>query len=220
MDTQKTPELAKALASAQAEFKAPPKDKKVSMILKTGAKKEYAYADLATVIATNQSVLAKFGLSISHQIDEHEKGTILRTELLHSSGENRVSTMWLPSYSGPQDLGSLLTYYRRYAVSAMLGVAADEDDDGGAAQSNTTAGPPRSASPVKAKSNSTAQMLEEVKHEMTKLGLTKEQVQGQSQKMYGKSTVSDLSVNELIGLKATLKDIPSFDPDFANGDVP
>jgi predicted metal-dependent hydrolase len=33
----------------------------------------------------------------------------------------------------PQEIGSALTYARRYSLSALLGIAADEDDDANAA---------------------------------------------------------------------------------------
>jgi hypothetical protein len=57
--------------------------------------------------------------------------TILITKLIHESGEELVSEMILPHNSDPQKYGSLITYYKRYQLQAILGVSTkDEDDDG------------------------------------------------------------------------------------------
>lgn len=52
--------------------------------------------------------------------------------LKHKSGENASSGVMLLSAKGvtPQDQGSAITYARRYALTAVLDIAADEDDDG------------------------------------------------------------------------------------------
>lgn len=62
--------------------------------------------------------------------------------LIHDNGETLVSDPFtLPIISGmkPQDVGAVLTYYRRYSASAFLGIASDEDND---AQSPEIAQPP------------------------------------------------------------------------------
>lgn len=52
-------------------------------------------------------------------------------ELAHKSDSNITGTMLLNLKSAtPQDQGSALTYARRYALTAVLDIAADEDDDG------------------------------------------------------------------------------------------
>jgi hypothetical protein len=43
----------------------------------------------------------------------------------------------------PQELGSLLTYLRRYAITALLGIATEEDDDGRQAAESSERGPDR-----------------------------------------------------------------------------
>ncbi len=59
----------------------------------------------------------------------------LRTKLLHAaSGESEEDKMPLVlAKNDPQAQGSGLTYARRYAAMAMLGLVADEDDDGNGA---------------------------------------------------------------------------------------
>jgi hypothetical protein len=57
--------------------------------------------------------------------------TILITKIIHSSGESIQSEMVLPVVADPQKFGSLITYYKRYQLQAILGVSTkDEDDDG------------------------------------------------------------------------------------------
>jgi hypothetical protein len=68
-------------------------------------------------------------------------GLSLVTVLMHKIGQWFRSDMPLPLGVPPQELGSFITYYRRYALSAMLGIAAEDDDDGAAAQA--THKPPR-----------------------------------------------------------------------------
>jgi hypothetical protein len=56
------------------------------------------------------------------------------TTLAHSSGQWISGEMPIVlSKTDPQSIGSALTYYRRYTLSAMIGIA-PEDDDGENAQ--------------------------------------------------------------------------------------
>lgn len=87
-----------------------------------------AYASLDGIIATIKPVLAKNGLAVSQMPCGENK---LKTLLIHESGEfigDEAST--LPVKQDPQGLGSAITYMRRYALCAILGIAAEDDDDG------------------------------------------------------------------------------------------
>lgn len=125
-------ELASALAKAQAEIKHAGKTADNPFF-------KSKYADLPAVIDVAKEHLAANGLSVSQPTDIDEAGkVVLITQLNHSSGQ------WLRGYypvnpvkNDPQGYGSALTYARRYAFSAMVGVAATgEDDDGNAASGN------------------------------------------------------------------------------------
>ena len=60
--------------------------------------------------------------------------------LLHSSGEWISEVVTTRSQKDdPQGLGSALTYLRRYALAAVVGVTATEDDDGNAASTPANA---------------------------------------------------------------------------------
>jgi len=119
-------ELATALAKAQGEI--------------TGALKDSAnpffkskYADLASCWDACRAALSKNGLAVTQFPTTDPTGTYLVTSLLHSSGQwMRSSLVVEPKDGTPQAMGSALTYARRYALTAIVGVA-QVDDDGNAA---------------------------------------------------------------------------------------
>lgn len=89
------------------------------------------YADLASIWEVVQPILAKHDLVLIQPI----QGKEIKTILMHASGEIIESNYPIISKSeiNPQDYGSAITYARRYALSSMLGIIADDDDDGNAA---------------------------------------------------------------------------------------
>lgn len=96
------------------------------------------YAALDEIISTITPVLTKNGLS-QIQSTTAEGGQIgVKTFLIHQSGEFiEFDTLWLPMGKvNAQGAGSSITYARRYALCASLGIAADEDDDGNNASQN------------------------------------------------------------------------------------
>lgn len=119
--------LAKALAEAQAEFTAIPKDS-------TNPFFKSSYAGLPAVVETASPVLTTHGLSIAQFIGTDEVGDILTTWLLHESGQWLSDSMRLHlKQADPQSQGSAVTYARRYSYMSVLGLVADDDDDGNAA---------------------------------------------------------------------------------------
>lgn len=128
-------ELNAALAKAQASFPTIGKDRTVEVDTKSGGKYRYSYATLSGILAAVRPVLAENGLAVVQLLgaDDESGRPELRTELRHSGGGILAASFPLPVVpDDPQRLGSLLTYLRRYALSALLGIAADEDDDDGA----------------------------------------------------------------------------------------
>lgn len=118
-------EIAAALAKAQAKMTNPPKNR-------TGQCRggKYRYSDLATVIDHTRAAMAEFGLSVSQLTVYGESRNTLVTRLLHCSGQYLEATYPLPVGAAAQEMGSAITYARRYSLCAILGIAADEDDDG------------------------------------------------------------------------------------------
>ena len=86
------------------------------------------YASLADILTVIRQPLTDNGLSFV-QFPKGKYG--LETMLMHESGE------WLsewyemvPTKNDPQGAGSVITYQRRYALGAILGLNIDVDDDG------------------------------------------------------------------------------------------
>lgn len=131
--TTETGKLADALAKAQAEFKPIKKDKTAKVRMKAGGEYSYSYADLSSVIDATKDALSKNGLAITQPVEFQGERLVLHTKLLHSSGETQ-SCFWPlpPAHTPAQEMGSALTYARRYSMSALLGVASEDDDDGAA----------------------------------------------------------------------------------------
>lgn len=124
--------LAAALAKAQGEIKPPAKTKTVDFQPERGSRVKYKYADLADVMEAIKGPLSKNGLSIMHRIHRESRSSyMLETTLLHESGQSISSWYPLPDpiTSKPQTFGGLLTYARRYSVSALVGIASDDDQD-------------------------------------------------------------------------------------------
>ena len=113
--------LSAALSTVQAE---------VHGVAKNAQGHGYKYAPLDEVTKLVNSKLAAAGLSYVQMPGE---GTLI-TRLMHSSGEWLEASMTLavPQLARGNDAqayGAALTYARRYALTAMLGIVADEDTD-------------------------------------------------------------------------------------------
>lgn len=121
--------LAAALSKAQAKIESADKSA-ANPFFKS------RYADLPSVWAACRKALTDNGLSVVQTTDTSENGLVLETTLLHSSGQ-WISSLYPinPVKNDPQGLGSAITYGRRYALMALVGVVADDasDDDGNAA---------------------------------------------------------------------------------------
>lgn len=89
-----------------------------------------SYADLSSILQSVMPLLTSHGLGIVQPMRVTDNGTILITRIVHDSGEFIESEMFLPHNPDPQKYGSLISYYKRYQLSAMLSIATrDEDDD-------------------------------------------------------------------------------------------
>jgi len=89
------------------------------------------YLTLSGILDAVRSPLASNGFAIVQTMRVSEASTLLVTKLLHETGEELSSEMVMPVLQDPQKMGSLITYYKRYQLQALLGIStADEDDDG------------------------------------------------------------------------------------------
>jgi hypothetical protein len=130
--------LAEALAKAQVEFKPALKETKGQV-----GNQKYQYADLATINDATKAALAKNGLCVTSKTLMRDGNMLVETSLIHVSGE-RETSVWPLVTGRPQEMGSALTYARRYTICALLNVVGETDDDGAAAND---AAPPKIQQP-------------------------------------------------------------------------
>lgn len=96
-------------------------------------KVDFRYADLPSILDVVRKLLSECGMSIIQTFN----GSELMTTLLHESGQKISSSVSLgisPNVDHKQ-LGAAITYMRRYAISAMLNLSAEEDEAEGAEDS-------------------------------------------------------------------------------------
>lgn len=92
----------------------------------------YEYADLADVMAALKPLFARFGFSFTchPQLRADGQGYELQGVLRHNmTGESINGSLPIAGRS-PQDLGSAITYARRYLLGCLTGIITDDDDDG------------------------------------------------------------------------------------------
>lgn len=131
-------DISAALAAAQGEFGAVTRDKTVTVTMKSGGKYTFSYAPLESILHAVKPALSKNGLSLTQAMIVIDGKDFVETTLRHSSGQtisNRIPLF--VKDDGPQAYGSALTYARRYGVTLLLCISADDDDDGNAAEGNS-----------------------------------------------------------------------------------
>lgn len=133
--------LAKALVAFQTELPRVIKGRTAD----TGSF-SYTYADLASVTDAVIPLLTKNGIAFSVTPRHTPNGYEAVGVLLHTSGETLEGSLPLHG-NNPQQIGSSLTYARRYLLGVMTGVVTDDDDDGrrasGSDTSRTRSTPPK-----------------------------------------------------------------------------
>lgn len=119
------PALFTALSAAQGEMGGAKKGSENPFF---GSK----YADIASVLKAAMPALTAHGLCLMQfpgWSTDHSWAT-MTTVLAHGSGGMATSEMACPmaKVDGPQALGSLITYMRRYSAQSILAVPAEDDD--------------------------------------------------------------------------------------------
>jgi hypothetical protein len=118
--------LAEALVMLQAQL---------PEVAKTADAQYGKYADLTVVSRALLPLLASCGLSWTCCPTARNDGGrfVLDYALKHVSGEEISGLYPLPTTGSPQQIGSAITYARRYALCAVTGLAPGGDDDDGQA---------------------------------------------------------------------------------------
>jgi hypothetical protein len=117
--------LAAALVAFQSELPKVPKDKTAKM-----GTYSYTYTDLATLTHTVLPLLTRHGLSFTAgpRFNVEGGGYELAGQLLHTSGESVEGALPLHGRT-PQEIGSAVTYARRYIFGCLTGVVSEDDND-------------------------------------------------------------------------------------------
>lgn len=127
--------LAIALAKFQGSLEQPSLNSEVKVKTKTGLEYKFKYADLSECKRAAKQPLADNELSVCQLIEDDYS---IRTILLHSSGQWISSKVRMPSNTADaQSIGSAITYAKRYAFCAILGIVADDDEDANIASGNS-----------------------------------------------------------------------------------
>lgn len=126
--------LFKSLASFQQE---------VPVIHKATQGYGYSYADLPKIFEVINPLLKKHGLGFTQTLHTKDDVNYIATMVFHvESGENIESLVAIPyvqlkGMNDFQSFGSGVSYFRRYAISACLGLVSDKDTDGAGEQVKT-----------------------------------------------------------------------------------
>ena len=118
-------EIAAAMAKAQAMIQNPKKENENPHF-------KSKYADLASGLNAIRPALSANGIALFQATGLYEgTSVILRTRLVHSSGQWIGSTYPVSALAQHQAMASALTYAKRQSLFALVGVAGEDDDDDG-----------------------------------------------------------------------------------------
>jgi hypothetical protein len=113
--------VTEAVFALQGELKAVPKTKEVK-----AGKYSFKYAPLDAIVEYIAPLMQKHGLMFSQAVN----ADVLTTRIFHRSGQWLESETFLNrDHANMQGFGGEVTYKRRYALSALLGIVSDDDND-------------------------------------------------------------------------------------------
>ncbi len=115
-------ELAAAMAIAQGQMGAAYKNS-------SNPHFKSSFADLASIGDVIKQPLSDNGLSVVQFPINNEQGVAITTRVMHKSGQWIEESFGIkPVKAGPQEYGSLISYFRRYALAAIFAIPQTDDD--------------------------------------------------------------------------------------------
>jgi hypothetical protein len=124
--------IAAALAKAQLELANPEKSLSATIRSATEGARTFRYASLASGLDIVRKTLGQCEIATvqATTIDQASGQIRLTTLLAHASGE-WISSDWpvCPLSESPHRMGAALSYARRYALFALVGIAGEDDLD-------------------------------------------------------------------------------------------
>lgn len=135
-----------AFLAAQSEMPNIPKNRAANIATRDGGSFSYKFADFNDVVATVAPILHKHDLTYTQSAISEGDRVGVETRIAHKAGHVESSgALLLESGGDARGAGSAITYAKRYALLAALGIAAEDDDDGGAASKPAPDGTGRGA---------------------------------------------------------------------------
>ncbi|WP_204200844.1 ERF family protein [Mammaliicoccus sciuri] len=126
-------EISKAMAKFQSEVKQPFKDANNPFF-------KSKYVPLESVVESITSIAPKHGISFVQWASNDDTGRVgVSTMIMHTSGEYiEFDPVYMNADKNTaQGAGALISYLKRYSLSAVFGITSDQDDDGNHASGNT-----------------------------------------------------------------------------------
>lgn len=127
-------EISKAMAKFQSEVKQPFKDANNPFF-------KSKYVPLESVVESITSIAPKHGISFVQWASNDDTGRVgVSTMIMHTSGEYiEFDPVFMNADKNTaQGAGALISYLKRYSLSAVFGITSDQDDDGNQASGNTS----------------------------------------------------------------------------------
>lgn len=84
------------------------------------------YADLHSILEAIKEPLKECGLSVSHRCEYMNDSLVVITDL--ENGEDTITSVFPVHGQKPQEIGSSMTYARRYNLSCLLDLPTADDD--------------------------------------------------------------------------------------------
>ena len=169
-------EIAAALAQAQGEIKNALMDSQNPHL-------KNKYANLASVTEAIKAALSKNGISYVQNPHMNFADNLVGVNvlLIHKSGQFiEFDPLWCKPTRGfaPQEIGSAMTYLRRYTLSSAVGVTqgADADDDGERAEGRGIRQNERESYRHK-QGDDHAKRVESMLQQFSKIGVTKDHLE-------------------------------------------
>lgn len=175
--------IAEVLAEVQGRMEQPKLNAKVNY-----GNTKFKYADLSELWRVVNAACEGSGLWVYHDVkwQETENGMEpvgVATVISYKGESIEVALVPANMFGKPQDVGSSLTYAKRYSLAMAFGLAADEDDDGqAAAAAQYQPKPARSKQQPKRRQKSASERIEDGIKAITDLDgcpLTREMIVGQ-----------------------------------------
>lgn len=87
------------------------------------------YASLTNILGCIKPVLNELKITITHSLGDGG----VTTQIIDTEDGSSVESVFPVFGSKPQEIGSSITYARRYSIGALLDLDIDDDDDGNGA---------------------------------------------------------------------------------------